>query len=229
MITDINVTKASFALPRIDVPENAKQADNGDIVFDIKTSAGDVSVSGFWRWSCKGTIESLLICRLIRPEWLPGIAGNNKVRQTVVFDDGGQAILLGPHRGKKTKEPHIIINRVSKSLYEVLVPPTKAQEPILTAVREKEASKMRQRIFNNSVSRDRTMSKAEIKNECISLVNSCHRLIMARIESSKFRVDAGIERKLKDLVVNVSQCISESELRDMFDEHKNVIRFCHAK
>lgn len=87
-------------------------------------------------WGCDeiavcGTIEALVLHRLIQPEWLPGAPGNNSTSQTVLFGDDGPTLFRGNPAGRKFQESLIRISRRDSRRYTVRLPATDEQKLML--------------------------------------------------------------------------------------------------
>lgn len=119
----------NFTLPTITIPDHWKLGRYGWLTFDISTSAGPIKVeSGGYRFHCTGSAEALVEHRLIKPEWLPGLPGNNKISQRIVFGEDGPVLLVG-NRGPQ--ETDMAIQRQSRNKYCVSVPVTPEQEAFI--------------------------------------------------------------------------------------------------
>jgi hypothetical protein len=133
---------APIGMPRLEMPSDAALNDRGYIVFSIDTSEGPVHVESYWRnWNCRGTAAALIAAGLSRPEWFPGVPGNNKTRQKVLFGSDGPALLAGNHRGKKLAEACITVCRVSARTFIVDIPPTPDQCKRLEVFHEQREAK----------------------------------------------------------------------------------------
>lgn len=110
------------ARPTFPPPEQVTSDEHGYRNFSIKTAKGTISVQEWYReWRLRGTAEALEAFGAIHPEWLPGLAGNGKVLQKVVFAPDGR-IVLGVWKGTKPKLPHITIQKEGERSYSVYMP-----------------------------------------------------------------------------------------------------------
>jgi hypothetical protein len=79
---------------------------------------------------------------LLRPEWCPGLPGNNKTHQQVLFDSDGPHLLVGNTRGKKQPGAHITVRRISARSFMVEVPATLDQQKRLEEFHERRRAKL---------------------------------------------------------------------------------------
>jgi hypothetical protein len=134
-----NVISGCFSLPRISIPVDAIETADGKLSFSMATHGGIIEVSSAGyndrsRWNCRGTASALEAGGLIRSDWCPGLPGNNKSRQTVLFKSEGPRLILGNRRSTHISAPHIVIARVSTNKFVVEVAATKEQyDPITQA------------------------------------------------------------------------------------------------
>jgi len=222
-------------MPRIEIPRNVVEAD-GSLAFKIETHDGVIEVSGYNRWRCRGTVAALVAGGLLRHDWVPGLPGNNKVRQTVAFEAYEPRLLCGLRRGQKTKSPHIVITRKSARLYEVEIPTTKEQSALIDAARKRfrqrcddERRKDEAARVNEEIAKlNKAMSKSELRQECLDFVGCVHLAIHKSIESSSFRPDAGMMRKMDGIIDDLKECILQGELRPEYIEQGNVVALRRA-
>lgn len=152
--TDSSVVSGCFRLPRIQIPndiEEISESARGDFYFEIRTHKGTIKATSYWgeRWECLGTVDALEAAALLRPEWCPGLAGNNKTRQTVVFKDGMAWLIYGNRAGSNLKYPHIVIKRASANKFCVEVMVSKGQKewlsPAVERRKQRAATKLQQK------------------------------------------------------------------------------------
>lgn len=159
-----------------------------DILFKIETPMGTIEVCGYWNFKCTGNIPSLVAGGLIKPDWCPGLPGNNKTSQTVLFEAGGPSLIYGNRKSKSLPGPIIVIKRISANKFEVTVPPTNEQEAFLSQMREnlsnkdKEIRKQKEeREYKElilSIDKDRRCNPAVFKDRNLSTLESYHRVVM---------------------------------------------------
>lgn len=138
IITNSKVISGQFELPRVSMPKDIVVGADGRIFFKIATNCGviDVTSWGDNRFDCRGTASALEAGGILRSDWCPGLPGNNKTRQTVLFENRGARLIYGNRCGKIMAAPFIVIKRASISEFIVEVPTTKAQGELLSQARE---------------------------------------------------------------------------------------------
>jgi hypothetical protein len=120
------LASTNHGMPSVSIPANFKTDRRGFVNFTIPTDAGQVSAYAYWKSiEVKGSAVQLLLLRLLRPEWLPGVPGNGKTMQTVVFEPTGPRLLCS--KGSRQQLPHIVIKRISRISYSVKIPATDSQ------------------------------------------------------------------------------------------------------
>lgn len=133
----------SWGMPRIEMPADVTMDDRGYIVFKLGTAEGPVHVRAYWKiWECRGTVAALVAGGLLLPEWCPGLPGNNKTRQQVLFNSDGPRLPLGNTRGKKQQGARITVCRTSARSFMVEVPATLSQQKRLEEFQEKRRAKL---------------------------------------------------------------------------------------
>lgn len=95
----LRLTGQAFAqFPSIEIPadDHVFFDQYGWPYFSIETGSGQINFAiAPSRIECSGSVEALSAYCLLRQEWMPGIPGNNKTRQTVVFTESGPALAIG--------------------------------------------------------------------------------------------------------------------------------------
>lgn len=137
--TDSNVISGCFRLPRISIPKDITEGEFGGVHFKIETCMGIIDVSS---WStvkleCRGTVSALEAGGFLRPDWCPGLPGNNKTQQTVLFGIDGPQLVLGNRAGKTMHLPFIVIKRASANKFIVDVKTTEDQARAISQAKEK--------------------------------------------------------------------------------------------
>ncbi len=97
-------------LPTITIPATTQRDSYGTPIFFIDTPRGEIKVEvGRCRelW-CTGSPEAVIGYGLTRPEWLPGLPGNNPTAQRVVFDTDGPRLIVGKPIGKRPNKQTLI-------------------------------------------------------------------------------------------------------------------------
>lgn len=123
------------AIPVINIPPFGLEEDeHGYLRFNITSTSGAVEVSAYGtrNFHCLGTAEALTELGLIEPAWLPGLPGNNKVSQTVIFGDGGPSLRIG-HKGHPAKSlgPYVYVQKSGKNRFMVCIPTSPAQAQVI--------------------------------------------------------------------------------------------------
>lgn len=198
---------ALTSLPTVDIPENFKQNKQGYLIFQIATTDGDVQVEG-WRWgfSCKGTSGALAACGLLQIDWIPGIPGNNSVRQTVAFIEGNAIPLRGRRNGVRNPAQSLIITRLSRVRYEVRVPTTKAQQDFIYGIQERHERKAKE---EETAAAYKPISPGEFRNLCLRLVDNALGINQSEMEVFGFTYN-------KESTARINRAFSE--LRNAFAE-----------
>lgn len=135
----IGQTVAKF--PSIEIPADEQLIFNQHDwpSFVIETSSGLINCRTTWsNIECVGSVEALTAYGLLRQEWMPGLPGNNKTRQSVVFTDEGQALAVGRFARNQYSTPlqYLVVVRRGKCV-AIDIPITKDQKEWLEAVHEK--------------------------------------------------------------------------------------------
>lgn len=128
-------------IPSIEVPADDQLFFNqyGWPSFTIETGSGPINCSPWCsNFSCSGSAEALAAYGLLRQEWMPGIPGNNKTRQTVVFTESGPALAIGRFSRNKysASPPYLVVVRQGNKV-SVEIPMTSDQKEWLTATHDK--------------------------------------------------------------------------------------------
>lgn len=137
--TDPKIISGRFGLPKISIPEDITEDANGYFSFIIETDKGAIVVSSYsgHKWVCSGTVYALEAGGFLRHEWCPGIPGNGKIRQTVLFEAAGPRLVFGNKNRKNMGSPFIVIVRASKNKFEVELMGTNKQIELLSLARQK--------------------------------------------------------------------------------------------
>lgn len=105
--TNSKVISGCFGMPRISMPKDVEEITENSrhrLYFEIETHKGAIKASSYsgTYWTCLGTADALEAVGLLRPEWCPGLPGNGKTRQAVVFDaDGARLVFNATYRNTK--------------------------------------------------------------------------------------------------------------------------------
>ena len=148
------VISGCFGMPRISMPKDVEEITENSrhcLYFEIETHKGAIKASSYsgTYWACLGTADALEAVGLLRPEWCPGLPGNGKTRQAVVFDaDGARLVFKATYR--KTKGlSYIVIQRASRNKFYVELQATKEQQewiaPALERRTQRNAAKQQEK------------------------------------------------------------------------------------
>lgn len=138
----LRLTGQAFSqVPFIDIPADEQlMFDQHDWPsFVIETSLGLINCHPRWsNMECCGSVEALTAYGLLRQEWMPGLPGNNKTRQTVVFTESGPALAIGRFSRNQysVSVPYLVVVRQGKKV-SVEIPMTSDQKEWLTATHAK--------------------------------------------------------------------------------------------
>lgn len=138
----LRFTGQAFAqVPSIEIPSDDQ------LVFDhygwpsfvLETGSGPINCAA-WNstFACSGSVEALSAYGLLRQEWMPGLPGNNKTRQTVVFTESGPALAIGRFSRNQYSAslPYLVVVRAGKKV-SIEIPMMPDQKDWLAAVRDK--------------------------------------------------------------------------------------------
>ena len=166
-------------LPAVSIPKDFQVDKWGGVTFDIQTIDGSIQInSGRLGLECKGTFAALAAHGLLQADWLPGIPGNNKISQRVIFDEDGPRLLNGNLRGTKISHSFIVIKRLSKQRYSVVIPQTDEQNEFIkerAAEIKREKHARQEREFMKQVYGTTTL--ADVRNDPLlwanAVMNAC--------------------------------------------------------
>lgn len=160
--TDPSVISGCFRLPRISVPKDIEEDAKGYFSFEIETHKGAITVSSYSgnKWECSGTISALEAGGFLQPEWCPGLPGNSKTRQTVLFEAAGTRLIFGNKNRKTMGAPYIVIVRASKNKFIVEVRGTDVHKELLS-----QAIQKRDQRLANERQRKESIEKRKAKEE----------------------------------------------------------------
>lgn len=188
---------APFGMPRVNIPGNADAGDHNRIRFTLNTAVDPVRVEswGTRHWDCRGTVAALVAAGLLRPEWCPGIPGNCKSRQAVLFDSTGPRLLVGGHKGRPLKEAHITVCRYSARTFSVEIPMTPVQAEQVEKLRnqwraERDAKEEKDRWAEYEKKREqdrRAMTQHAFRELAESMLTSCEGVLLTIQKESRFR------------------------------------------
>ncbi len=190
---------APFRMPRVFIPADINQDDSGRVVFSMKTTAGPIQIKSHGKeWHCRGTAAALVAGGFMRPEWCSGLPGNNKIRQTVLFDSIGPKLLL-ERRHARIKEAHITICRLSANTFIVEVPASLEQCNLVRdlcsawdakrkAIREVEQAAEYEKLEKErEISRLRNEAKDDVREDYVMAIALVERGLAYRLSEHRFR------------------------------------------
>lgn len=193
-------TSACWGMPRIEMPADATTNDSGYVAFELGTAEGPVHVQSYWKdWECRGTVAALVAGGLLRPEWCPGLPGNNKTRQQILFDSDGPRLLVGNTRGKKQTGARITVCRISARSFMVEVPATIEQQQRLEAFHERRAARhdaemkkwrlveYEKQREEDRINRWKSETEKGVRLELAGLMSSAKNICASRLSDSRFR------------------------------------------
>lgn len=129
------------AVPSIEIPDDEQVFFDqyGWPYFSIETGSGQINFAiAPSRIECSGSVEALSAYGLLRQEWMPGIPGNNKTRQTVVFTESGPALAIGRFSRNQYSAScqYLVVVRQGKRV-SVEMPTTPDQKDLVLAMIKK--------------------------------------------------------------------------------------------
>lgn len=235
-ISDCISRVPALAIPDIGITETK----DGRVTFTVQTPFGPISVEGSRAkhgnglWRCRGNAKSLAAHCLLQPDWLPGLPGNNKVRQTVLFGADGPKLFLGNRRGSKLNVEFISIERISKTFYTVVIPATEEQTKKIRLVYETWLQSRQSQIVESQTQavlrqvqiRQATASKQEIRDGIYEMVTACKGLVSARLDYGAYRFSPEADRKINELFAQLLSWVGKGLLENAgLDAHGgNVVR-----
>jgi hypothetical protein len=172
-----------LTMPVISIPEDF-QCDGRDFRFQISTPHGCVDVWAHWDFRCKGPAKALEAAGILDADWLPGIPGNNKCQQTVMFEEGGPRLRCG-RNNTHIKGPHITITRRSRTAYEVIIPATKDQSIFVRGEIERHKRKCQEEKHREAL-RYKPQSAGEFRQDCCRSFDVALSVTHKRMEEGGF-------------------------------------------
>ncbi|MDP1682711.1 MAG: hypothetical protein Q8L39_13190 [Burkholderiales bacterium] len=198
--------------PSITIPEDCQEDYMGFPMFKLESVCGGIQVHCHWRGlECDGNFESLAAYGLLRADWLPGIPGNNKLRQTIIFGDDGPRLVIGNRRGSKITPSHIVIVRKSARRYVVIVSLTADQNKFLDEYveerRRRENEKQMQR--ESQIYAYKPQSPGEVRHDCLRLFYAAMSVNNARLAESGFHYDQDSKDRINKAYGELRRALAE--------------------
>lgn len=171
-------------LPSIELPLGIQS----DSTVTVGTGAHAIEIS---TWAAReivicGTVEALVFRRLIQPDWLPGLPGNNSTSQTVLFGDTGPTLYQGNPAGRRFQSPLIRICRQGSKRYQVRIPPTDDQKAVLAQIerdyRARSNAERAKRLEEQAEATERkreTLTKASALTKQLGLIETMEKALKA--------------------------------------------------
>lgn len=181
----------NFTLPSITIPDDWA-FDGRYPTFNIPTSAGNIGVEAVYRkFYCVGSPALLVAGGLIKQEWLPGLPGNNKISQRVVFGKNGPSLIGGNLRGTSIPEKLITIIRKSRHTYCVEVPTTPEQEAVIRKAIEDHEQETERAKVEAELPKYSLKTPARFREYCLIFADTCASFFLEHSEF-QFSDDANI-------------------------------------
>jgi hypothetical protein len=205
-----------FGLPRLDVPDELILNERGYAVFRLNTDQGAVNVQGYWReWECRGTVSALIAGGLLRPEWCPGLPGNNKTRQPVFFDADGPRLHVGQRGGPRYDGAHIIVTKCSKNTFVVAIPMRDEHSERIESLRNQRCAREeveQQRELQEAKDKERLARRnsetpADVKADLVSYLSAFQGLLSSRLRDSRFRNAGDVANEVNQHIEAMKQAI----------------------
>ena len=149
--------KTIAEIPEIVIPDDCRRDPfRSTWRFNLTTPHGsiEVEVGRCGSLFCRGTPEAIVAYGLARPEWMPGLYGNNLTQQAVVFESDGPRLIHGKPRGKRSTAPRIIIRAwgAIRRTIDVQVPISKRQQEQIEAMNGQIKQQQEQKCESTGVS-----------------------------------------------------------------------------
>ncbi len=138
-VADYNA-RGHLAFPEITIPNEYSDDRWGGVSFNLDSGVGNIRVtSSFYRdgFRCTGSLSALEAAGMLSPEWRPGVDGNNKSTQSVVYSKIGPILIFGNQRSNPIPFPHLRVIGKSETSLTVEIPATEKQLIFLHEQRKK--------------------------------------------------------------------------------------------
>lgn len=186
-------------IPVLTIPDIGVEEHDISLRFRIANLHGVIDVEGcHGKWHCIGHAEALSGAGLIEMAWLPGMPGNNKISQTVIFGDGVAKPYRGNPKGRNLGH-HIRIRRTSGHRFEVEIPATPDQTERLKAVSRQYYDRLQKERARHQ--RDEAIkammqntTPADVRDNIHSVLEAASGLADSYARFAGFRIDPASER-----------------------------------
>lgn len=215
--------------PHLSIPEiGVSEGRYGDLVFQIQTRKGPIAVSGHPHgrdgsaiWECRGSAAALIEQGLTDPAWLPGLPGNNKIRQSVLFSPDGAQLLHGNRRGRKIDGEIVTVIRESKNAFAVELPATPEQAARIVALhdshRERESqahgARMAEKEKQAYLAKQKQLPADDIRIQAGGMVSTGQSLAMRIIETSAYCLDPRVAEAIDEHFRQIQILINKAALK----------------
>lgn len=223
--------------PRLTIPDvGSVETENGAVEFTIPTASGSIMVTSWgWRyWSCRGTADALADYGLLRGLWLPGLPGNGKTRQTVLFTPQGPQLRLGRRGGARLPDNRITIVRVSSQTYEVEVPMTAEQVARVEQAwtrhieRVEQARRDAQELERETKYRawGMQLTPIELRLRMKGQIDMSQELLFDWFTNTRFRFSSDTEKAIRDCYARLQHLVASGPMPKKPSEHdgSNVVQ-----
>lgn len=198
--------------PSIAIPEDFQVDKDGHPTFKLESVRGDIQVfCSFHGLECAGSFEALAAYGLLMADWLPGIPGNNKLRQTVIFGDDGPRLVIGNRRGSKITSSYIVIVRKSARRYAVIVPLTTEQYKFIDEHYQEHARRKNEKRMQreSQIYAYKPQSPGEVRHDCLRMFDTAMSVNNARLAESEFHYDQDSKDRINKAYGDLRRALAE--------------------
>lgn len=211
--------------PRVTIPDvGVAEGKYGQLIFTIGTHQGPISVESRGatsRWRCRGTAAALIEQGLTDPVWLPGLHGNNKTRQSVLFGPDGPRLLHGNRKGRKLDGEIVTVIRESKNAFTAEIPATPEQatriESLYDSWRERDrrdhGARMAEKERQAYLAKQKQLPAGDIRFQAGGMVATGQSLAMRVIETSAYCLDPRAVAAIDEHFRQIQALINGSALK----------------
>lgn len=200
---------SALGFPSIAIPDDHQADEYGRLTFKLETARGGIQVvCSRHGLKCIGNFDALTAYGLLRADWLPGIPGNNKLRQTVIFGADGPRLVLGNRRGSKIDSSHVVIVRESVHRYAVIVPLTAEQKKFLDEQMRTENEKRTSRETLKRMCKP-AQSPGEMRYDCVHLFDTAMLLNDARLAEAGFHYEQDSKDRINKAYGELRRALAE--------------------
>lgn len=202
------LSPSALGFPAIAIPEEYQTDEYGRSTFKLETARGGIQVvCSLKGLKCIGNSEALTAYGLLQADWLPGIPGNNKSRQTVIFGADGPRLVLGNRRGSKIDPSHIVIVRESAHRYAVIIPLAADQKKFLDEQRIENQKRMSRESLKLICKP--AQSPGEMRYDCVHLFDTAMLLNDARLAEAGFHYEQDSKDRINKAYGELRRALAE--------------------